>query len=364
MKKMIQFGYMLVVCVSLLGCSLPGRDRPGLTIHMVRPEQQGTILPMGVSIQLRAQALAPGGGVRSIRFFVSGLDSGLVSSPTGVGEQANAEVSWTPPAPGEYFIQAEAIRASDSAISEPIRVCVFGEELTWVAYSYGYEGPCTIPPRNPSLPQDGEVTMSAVANPRSLAYNWQGCTTSVASQVLSFTATVDDPADRVAFVIVQAEGPAAALWERVSLIHTSSALTGEKIFTGSTRDLLDLLEIEFGGEVGSVSWTARAIGRSGEFLVEDGPHFIPADACTPPVVAEAMPIVIEPTETLVPSEANCPPGTYFAPVTNKCIAIELPAPGEGDGDGDGDARTCSSYGNINSCSAAGCSWNPNKNACN
>lgn len=42
-----------------------------------------------------------------------------------------------------------------------------------------------------------------------------------------------------------------------------------------------------------------------------------------------------------PSEANCPPGTYFAPVTNRCIAIQIPAPNiENGGDGGGGGQGC------------------------
>jgi hypothetical protein len=41
-----------------------------------------------------------------------------------------------------------------------------------------------------------------------------------------------------------------------------------------------------------------------------------------------------------PSEANCPSGTYYAPVTNRCIQIQIPTPKEKNGNDGGDGGRC------------------------
>ncbi len=56
------------------------------------------------------------------------------------------------------------------------------------------------------------------------------------------------------------------------------------------------------------------------------------------------------TPTATPgSEADCPPGTYFAPVTNRCILIAISTPREGGGG-------CGQFTSEVACQANGCDW--------
>ena len=74
------------------------------------------------------------------------------------------------------------------------------------------------------------------------------------------------------------------------------------------------------------------------------------------IEAPACPIITG-RPTLVPSEANCPPGTYFAPATNRCIDIQVPSGGSGDNS----SGACNL--SISACSAQGLSFNSNECKC-
>ncbi|MBM3126712.1 MAG: hypothetical protein FJZ87_16860 [Chloroflexi bacterium] len=68
-----------------------------------------------------------------------------------------------------------------------------------------------------------------------------------------------------------------------------------------------------------------------------------------------------PEPTLEPSEENCPPGTYYAPVTNRCIDIQVPQ-----GDGTGGSEGGSSGGcslTTDACTAQGQSFDSNTCGC-
>ncbi len=99
------------------------------------------------------------------------------------------------------------------------------------------------------------------------------------------------------------------------------------------------------------------IGRSGEILAQDGPHIIPVGPCE--LILLYAPIPTEPP-VLEPSDENCPPGTYYTPVTNRCIDIQIPQ-GGGGGGGSGGGGGC----NLSSsaCSAQGYSFDENKCEC-
>jgi len=67
------------------------------------------------------------------------------------------------------------------------------------------------------------------------------------------------------------------------------------------------------------------------------------------------PVLAEPA-TLEPSEENCPPGTYYAPTTARCIAIDVPQGGGTDGGG-----SCTL--SASACGAEGLSFDSNKCEC-
>ncbi len=64
-------------------------------------------------------------------------------------------------------------------------------------------------------------------------------------------------------------------------------------------------------------------------------------------------VIIEPP-TLQPSAENCPPGTYYAPVTNRCIEIQIPEKKSGGGGGGSEGGGSSGGGS----SGGGCNLSP------
>jgi hypothetical protein len=188
----------------------------------------------------------------------------------------------------------------------------------------------------------------------------------VSDTIISFEATVEDPPDEVVFVVVYysmtfSAGaptyPGETRTHALVLTHTSTIDPGRQVYTGHTDELSPLLTNYFYGEgAGEIRWTARALGRSGEILLEDGPYTIDANSSCGPVTPAIVPPPTA-TATLEPSEENCPPGTYYAPVTNQCIAIQISSPKPGGGE------KCSDHGNSGSCSAAGCSWDGQTQSC-
>jgi hypothetical protein len=312
-------------------------------------------------VALFAEAFAPGGGVNRMIFFANGLVIGEENSPTNQGDYTIATMFWSPTEPGEYMVQVEAFRSDGSVFSAASRVCVLpvaGPDPAPYYFSYGYTGPCELPAPNPDAPEGLEVSMVARAIPASLAYNFE-CPGSVAATTLAVEAIVNDPSDRVVFVSLQYSVPArgsagSVASETFGLNWTASTATGEKIFTGTTFDFAQTLADEFEGDGGIVTWTARAMDRTGNVVAQDGPNEIPATPCSAAVIGIPMPVVIESTATLTPfpTETSTPTLVPFTP-TKK--------PGE-EGGGGGEL-SCKDHGKQADCLAAECKWFPDTETC-
>jgi hypothetical protein len=192
-----------------------------------------------------------------------------------------------------------------------------------------------------------------------------------------------DPPEDVAFVMILLSlppGPGATdAWAGRAAVTTTFILSQTGGFPESTRIFEGTTALRpnpgfiFGDAGGIITWTAQAIGRDGAVLVTDGPHEIPASPCAPavplsapftptPAAAKTPPtpaVTKTPpaTATWTPSAENCPPGTYYSPNINQCIAIEIiptkPGP----------AEDCSAFGNKGNCRRNGCSWDDKAGIC-
>lgn len=359
--RLVLAGRLVAVGVLLAGCALPASTRPGLSVRLVYPRSGLVDVLPGAEIHLFGEATAPGGGVTRMVFYANGLVIGEDASPLNQGTYTTAIARWLPTEPGEYLVQVEAFRSDGTVFSAANRVCVLpASDLDpldgfYFYQGYGYMGPCELPRPNPDAPPDLAVSMVARAIPASLAYDFE-CPAAVANPTIAFEATLDDPSDRVVFVSVDysvldssASGFTA---DTIALNWTSSTGAGEKIFTGTSGDLTLTLRDGFEAEGGLVSWTARAIGRSGDVLAQDGPYDILATPCTAAVIIVPMPIVIESTATLTPFPTETSTPTLVPVVPTKKSG--------GDGGGGGG---CGSHGDKDSCSAAGCTWDVDKKSC-
>jgi hypothetical protein len=362
MKKLNQFGYGMVVCLFLAGCSLPASTREHLSVQLYEPTSGLVVTLPSPDIFVHAQATAPDGDVTRMIFYADGLVIGEDNSPVALGGLTSGMMHWFPTEPGEYLVQAEALRSDGSAFTAAARICVLPDAgalgNAYLYQAYGYTGPCELPAPNPAVPPDLEVSMTARAIPGSLAYQFE-CPIVPANPTIAFEAIVDDPSDRVVFVAVEYSVPSretagSVQFETIALNWTSSSSTGEKIFTGTTHDLTPLLQGELQGDGGTLTWIARAISRDGEVLAFDGPNEIVASPCEAAVIGVPMPLVVGSTETFTPVPTETPTLAPYVPPTKK----------PENGGGSGGSGACSSYSGKDACSAAGCSWDPDKKTCN
>jgi len=355
----------------LAACALPASTRPGLSVEMLFPES-GMLFPLGDFSRIRADAFSPGGGVTRMIFYANGIvvgeDSTIETSAPGDFPPMNfyGSVSWRPAAVGEYLVQAEAFRSDGSAFSATSRVCVVDLDEP-IVLLYGYTGPCAIPTPNPDAPTGLGVGMAAHAIPASLAYFWM-CPASMLDPTIAFEATVDDPSDRVVFVTIEYSVPLRGDPDGRDAISfglnwTASSASGAKIFSGTTSGLhlLAMLQGEFQGDGGILTWTARAFGRGGEILATDGPYDILASPCVAAVIGLPMLIIEAPSETLAPSPTSTNTATLTpfiptkttAPTLKPFVPSDTPDPG----------GSCKDYKTKDSCTANSCTWDPGIPAC-
>jgi hypothetical protein len=337
----------IVGSVLLSGCVLAERSTPTLRVLMSNPPGYA-VAGLGETVVLTADTYGSR-VVPSIVFIADGLVVGEVASPRSWGDGYSADVSWVPAAAGEYQVQALA----GPAISPAIRICVIDfaipiSDSDWHIDPYGYTGPCPIPAAAAGgVP--GAISMGTRASPESIIYSTVSETgeTCAGTDAIAFQATVNDPPLNVGLVIVDvsvygsAGGryPGETLSETVVLTPHSTSNPAITIHEGSAGSALHTYFVArfLGDAPGEIEWTARALDRSGAVLLTDGPHTIPAEPCrTVPLIAPFSPTQA-PTATLTAtpaSEKDCPPGTYFAPATNRCIPIQIvPRGPEEDGDG-------------------------------
>lgn len=117
---------------------------------------------------------------------------------------------------------------------------------------------------------------------------------------------------------------------------------------------------------------SRIRGMTAELWSLDLPsiNICPAVICDPSTAVEFQTYTagqiefscaeIPETPTLEPSEENCPPGTYYAPVTNRCIQIQIQQAG-GSGDGGGSSGACNL--STSACTSQGLSFDSGSCSC-
>ena len=263
------------------------------------------------------------------------MNGGLLSTDEYPSPVTGIGLHWNVPGPGLYNLKVVAHNSQNnsSGDSNVVTVCVtdFGPNASSadMGLAYGYTGACPPPTANTS--SNSAVFIRAVARPGSLAENFQ-CGATPPLPILSFTATLNDPANRTMLVTVAY----SVLLNENSGHFDPQILTlnqvGVNTYIGSTDSTLSM-DANFTNLFGSVrsssespravEWIAKAWAGNGELLASDGPHEIPVNPCR---------ILPEPTETPVPT----------IPVP--------PNPNQHGGSG------CSQYSDQTSCNLAGCSW--------
>ena len=312
---------LIITSFAVTTCTLPVRSLPDFNIQIGDPPS-GAVVPLA-PLEIWADAANNSSNeVTRIAFYANGIWIGSLTtlehpSPT-YPHAASGRVMWTPPAEGEYLLQAQADRRGAVVFSNPVRICVVDFIVdSGYDFSYGYEGPCPIPDRDASA-RPGAITLAAEATPDSLMYDPaappapRSCP-ALARASISFQATLVDPPEDVAFVIVSYSmtRPDTSYPEDRTLVltQTASYAGSTRIYTGSTdNNLVASLRYNYGDVGGDVIWTAKAFGRDGAVLLTDGPYTIPALPCTPvPLSAPFSPSTATPASAL-----DCPAGTYFA----------------------------------------------------
>lgn len=344
----------IFLSIMLGACTLDVTTRSDLAINISYPED-GAVMPLGpVEIYAGVTSYDSSRTVTRISFFQNAVSIGRDTILEVSGEPSFRDylgnIRWNPPEPGEYLLQAMVERPRVS--SDPVRICVIDFQISAPSLDYpypptGYEGPCPIPARD-EFATPGEQSLNAIASPGRILYAPDGITDCPAAGTLSFEATLLDPPQDVAFILadysvagtLSGSHPGETFGRTIVLNYVRTSTTGMKFFAGSTAYSLNNRLAEFyGSEPGEITWTVRAIGRNGATLLSVGPSTIPVEPCAPSGVIP--PLLETPTETPTltatpASDKDCPPGTYFAPATNRCIPIQIvTTKPEGGNDGGG-----------------------------
>jgi len=295
-----------ITVLLLSGCGgAPTLNSPSgsLTVELVSPRTPTVVWPKFLYI-LAAEVNDNASGTTStgnqpvhVVFYANGQTVGSVDAPVG----AQATLKWTPPAAGQYTIQAEVQANGTIVSSKLVQMCVLNIDMSQGTrlWGYGYNGSCALPPAGAA---QGTIKFTPSAEPSSLTYNYN-CSSKIGPAVIKFQVKVNDPGNRVAFVNVKyvAQGynfktptvvdgeSETSFFDSIMLNQTSAAPDGTKTFSGTTEDLGPISEALLAGANGEIQWSARAISSIGtgtkQLLVEDGPHAIPIGPCTPPAIA-------------------------------------------------------------------------------
>jgi hypothetical protein len=318
-------------------CTFPVTTSDDLEVHIARPAS-GDVIMLGESVQFLANGSSSDGDVRRVLFFANGTLVG--EDPNDHGEIIVSEIIWTPPAAGEYTLQVAAQRGSEYAYSSTVQLCVLPFQIApghpVDIYAHGYDGECTIPPRSSSA-GTGSPSMRTSVAPSSLTYvpnYYSDCPDQ--TRMMDFKVYVDDPHDDVVFVAIAIQiepGFASRINSETTVVltHTLGEAPGTKGFFGQFDVHIflarSLISRPTGEAVeGELRWTARAFGRDGSILLEHGPESIPVSpvTCDGASLESLLQVPASIQITATPgSDADCPPGTYFAPATNRCIAIQI-----------------------------------------
>lgn len=370
------FPSLLAACILSGACTFPVTTSDDFEVHFGRPSN-GNVIMLGESFNLLANGSSTAGDVSRVLFFANG--SVVNSAPNLAGDIIVAEYVWTPPAAGQYTLQIAAQRSGEYAYSPTINVCVLPIQIApghpYDVYAHGYEGDCEIPARSASAILGDPSTATVSANPGTLTYvplYYEYCPDQ--TRVVSFKFYINDPHDDIVFASIAVSMVPANMGRingeaTVALTHVSDSPPYRKNFVGEL-DMHIFLTRSFTipatgeGLSGEMNWIARAFGRGGEILLEEGPFVIPVEPVncddSPISIPTPLPLIIAPTSTSTPASAlDCPSGTYFSDAMNKCIAIQIPPTKKPDGS----SISCSDHTSKDSCSSAGCSWNATLNKC-
>ncbi len=372
--------FIVLVSLSLNACVLPTTDRYHLNTRFLRPID-GSVIPVAPITLSAIMTTHPTPGfftslhVSGMTFFANGIEIGnatAIEADPESGIPAGGIVymgsrSWTPPGPGEYYIQVKAslthlVDYVSGDYSSAIRLCVVDDSIAppgSLTY-HGYPGVCPLPTRDPSAPTTGTIsTVSATVNPSSLEFCPEPDPNTYPS--LLFTVSVQDPADQIELiqVFIQDSDSRDAWGDGVALGLTSVGPSGEKIFTG-TEDLAaefyrPLSYVGSATFLGDLLWLPVARLRSGAFARESW-HTIPVHRCVP---LEAPFSFATPTlgTTATPASArDCPSGTFFAEQTHKCIPVQIVTVKPGH-------SGCAQYDNASACTSNGCGWDKPSSTC-
>lgn len=398
--KGIRFIFVLLIVGTLMGaCTFPVTTNAEWTINFGLSGGEGYVIPLGETVSLSSNGTSSAGSVSRVLFWEDGRLIGS-SRNTQSGDSFSARIDWTPTRTGEITLQAAVQRGSTFGYSETITVCVLpferGPGLHPEIALVRYDGDCTIPERS-STATSGILSMSASASPDNLSYvaietDYEE-TLCTHTSPLTFNATVTDAPDDVVLVTVTFEiapsfGGHINSEYTLILNHIGDEAPSIKLYSMTYDAYIHLrwslqspppLAISGPGEI---TWTARAFGRDGETLLEDGPHAIPVNpvncdgtpyemaASTAEPLPTSTPTLIPiPTPTLIQvtftpaSQLDCPPAHYYSDITHKCYAVAIPTATPKNGGDDNSGPNCSQYTSQNACVAAGCTYNMNKKSC-
>jgi hypothetical protein len=114
---------ILMTALLLASCAPAAGGTPsGSTRAWVDQPVTNALLPLA-SFTIRAHASRPSGGIVKMVFLVNSIEVGNAGTDSSTAI-VTAETDWTPSAPGEYTIQAQAFSADGVSLSEAARVCV------------------------------------------------------------------------------------------------------------------------------------------------------------------------------------------------------------------------------------------------
>jgi hypothetical protein len=170
----------------------------------------------------------------------------------------------------------------------------------------------------------------------SLPYFAPGCTNSVdggalEDTIVHFSALVGDPSGRVVFVTIHmsSSGMGGSFNDTLVLNQSAGGRTGTRTFSGDTVELNADLVSALVGRPGSLSWQSHAFDGHGVIVAMDS-HSMLVGPCAPPIFPDTLGVptptegIISLAPTATPASAqDCPPGTYFAQATHRCIAVQV-----------------------------------------
>lgn len=371
--------------VFLHACTFPATASDTLQVYVARPGD-GDVIALGERFNLLANGVSTAGEVSRVLFFANGLLVG--ESDNRAGETIVSEILWTPSEAGEYEIQVAAQRGSEYFYSSTVTVCVWPFQIApghpTDIYTHGFEGECVLPERSSSAVPGSPEATTVSASPNPLTYvpgYFDSCREK--TRFVNFKFYLDDPNDDVVFTTV-AINLAPALMGRISgeatlaLTRIGDEAPHTKLYAGRL-DLHTYLERSFvdpatgDGLPGDLIWYARAFNREGEIVIEEGPFVIPVSPVTcedtpllptPTALSPEAIVTFEPQWTATPAAASdCPPGTYFSDITNKCYQVAIPTLTPKDNGSGGEENSCSQYDSDNACISAGCTYDYNTKSC-